>query len=84
MYIDNYTCVSASQSKYTMKSQKDWLHTLTLRSYLEKSISFHGVFRTVEDAHSALALLFCCFFISLKFYNRSTKNYPGEVCLLSH
>ena len=57
---------------------------LTLRSYLEESISFHVVFRTVKDAHSAFALLICSFFILLKFYNRFTKNYPAEVCLISH
>ncbi|MCZ2561439.1 hypothetical protein O1425_21760, partial [Bacteroides fragilis] len=55
-----------------------------LRSYLEESISFHVVFRTVKDAHSAFALLICSFFILLKFYNRFTKNYPAEVCLISH
>lgn len=48
------------------------------------SISFHVVFRTVKDAHSAFALLICSFFILLKFYNRFTKNYPAEVCLISH
>ena len=53
---------------------------LTLHSYLEKSISFHVLLCLAEDAHSA----FACFFISFKFYNRFTKNYPAEVCLLSH
>ena len=45
---------------------------------------FHVVLRLAEDAHSAFASLLCCFFISVKFYNRFTKNYPAEVCLLSH
>ncbi|WP_192918791.1 hypothetical protein [Bacteroides xylanisolvens] len=47
-------------------------------------MSFHVVLSLAEDAHSAFASLLCCFFISLKFYNRFTKNYPAEVCLLSH
>ena len=56
----------------------------TLRSHRAKSIPFHTVLRPAEDAHSAFALLLCCFFISFEFYNRFTKNYPAEVCLLSH
>ena len=47
-------------------------------------MSFHVVLLSAEDAHSAFASLLCCFFVSLKFYNRFTKNYPAEVCLLSH
>ncbi|MCE8952293.1 hypothetical protein K0G22_15760 [Bacteroides thetaiotaomicron] len=47
-------------------------------------MSFHVVSRSAEDAHSAFALFLCCLFISFKFYNRFTKNYPAEVCLLSH
>lgn len=49
-----------------------------------KSISFHVLLCLAEDVHSAFALLLCCFFISFEFYNRFTKNYPAEVCLLSH
>ena len=56
----------------------------TLRSHRAKSIPFHTVLRPAEDAHSAFALLLCCFFISFEFYNRFTKNYPAEVCLISH
>lgn len=51
---------------------------------MEKSMLSHTVLFVAEDAHSAFALLLCCFFISLKNYNRLTKNYPVEVCLLSH